>query len=200
MFGGECVDGILPGEKGDLYDLYPETAFSESMVRGTRLLRNILLGVSVLIFLVVSWLVIVVLRSTLYRIRDGEGTFRAAFHQAAVGMLRMKTDSRILEANETIGHILGRAPERLAGMRWIDLVHEEDRSLVEADEGEQIDWSKRTEPSEHRFLREDGSTRWLRWTVSRIDGHVRGKERVFALVEDVSEARRLSDEMKYQAS
>ncbi|MBK9468702.1 MAG: EAL domain-containing protein [Gammaproteobacteria bacterium] len=200
VFGGECVDGILPGEKGDLYDLYPETAFSESMVRGTRLLRNILLGVSVLIFLVVSWLVIVVLRSTLYRIRDSEGTFRAAFHQAAVGMLRMKTDSRILEANETIGHILGRAPERLAGMRWIDLVHEEDRSLVEADEGEQIDWSKRTEPSEHRFLREDGSTRWLRWTVSRIDGHVRGKERVFALVEDVSEARRLSDEMKYQAS
>lgn len=24
VFGGECVDGILPGEKGDLYDLYPE--------------------------------------------------------------------------------------------------------------------------------------------------------------------------------
>lgn len=23
VFGGECVDGILPGEKGDLYDLYP---------------------------------------------------------------------------------------------------------------------------------------------------------------------------------
>ena len=41
VFGGECVDGILPGEKGDLYDLYPETAFSESMVRGTRLLRNL---------------------------------------------------------------------------------------------------------------------------------------------------------------
>lgn len=91
VFGGECVDGILPGEKGDLYDLYPETAFSESMVRGTRLLRNILLGVSVLIFLVVSWLVIVVLRSTLYRIRDSEGTFRAAFHQAAVGMLQIPT-------------------------------------------------------------------------------------------------------------
>ena len=25
VFGGECVDGILPGEKGDLYDLYPHS-------------------------------------------------------------------------------------------------------------------------------------------------------------------------------
>lgn len=177
-----------------------ETAFSQSMVKGTRLLRNILLGISVLIFLVVSWLVIVVLRSTLYRIRDSEGTFRAAFHQAAVGMLRMKRDSRILEANETIGHILGRDPNRLAGMRLIDLVHADDRSAILSTEDGVIDWSLRMEPTEHRFVREDGSTRWLRWTVSRIDSGVRGKERVFALVEDVSEARRLSDETKYQAS
>jgi len=29
VFGGECVDGILPGEKGDLYDLYREMYFLE---------------------------------------------------------------------------------------------------------------------------------------------------------------------------
>ncbi|MEZ5461362.1 MAG: EAL domain-containing protein [Dokdonella sp.] len=177
-----------------------EAAFSKSMVQGSRLLRNILLAISVLIFLIVSWLVIVVLRSTLYRIRDSEGTFRAAFHQAAVGMLRMKVDSRILEANETMGHILGVPAASLTGIRFLDLVHDEDRASIAPAEGHAIDWSLRTEPSEHRFLREDGSTRWLRWTVSRIEGHERGKERVFALVEDVSEARRLSDEMKYQAS
>ncbi|MGB0133698.1 putative bifunctional diguanylate cyclase/phosphodiesterase [Dokdonella sp.] len=177
-----------------------ETTFSESMLQGTRLLRNVLLGISVVLFLIVSWLVIVVLRSTMNRIRGSESTFRAAFHQAAVGMLRMNVDSRILEANETIGHILGRTPDRLAGMRLVELMHAEDRSSVAPSDSEAIDWSLHLKPSEHRFLREDGSTCWLRWTVSMIDGDTHGKERVFALIEDVSEARRVSDEMKYQAS
>ncbi len=48
--------------------------------------------------------------------------------------------------------------------------------------------------------REDGSTRWVRWTASRIEGDPGDRERVVAIIEDVSDSRRLADEMKYQAS
>ncbi|SFN43857.1 diguanylate cyclase/phosphodiesterase with PAS/PAC sensor(s) [Dokdonella immobilis] len=177
-----------------------ETAFSQSLVQGTRMLRTLLIITSVVMFAIIAWIVIVVLRSTLMRIRESEGMFRAAFHQAAVGMLRMKLDGRILEVNETICRILGRPAQDLCLLNLADIVHADDLAAMKSADGEGIDWSRRMRPSEHRFLAEDGSTRWLRWTVSMVDGDVDGKERVFGVAEDVSEARRLSDEMIHQAS
>ena len=88
-----------------------EIAFSQSLLDGTRALRTVLILISVVMFVIIAWIVTVVLRSTLLRIRESEGMFRAAFHQAAVGMLKMKLDGRILEANETICRILGRPPQ-----------------------------------------------------------------------------------------
>ena len=177
-----------------------ETAFSKSLVQGTRMLKSLLILTSVVMFAIIAWIVMVVLRSTLSRIRESEGMFRAAFHQAAVGMLRMKLDGRILEVNETICRILGRSAQNLCRLNLADIVHADDLDAMKSADGHGIDWTRRTSPSEHRFLCEDGSTRWLRWTVSMVDGDISGKERVFGVAEDVSEARRLSDEMLYQAS
>ncbi|MCB1571569.1 MAG: PAS domain S-box protein, partial [Xanthomonadales bacterium] len=96
--------------------------------------------------------------------------------------------------------ILGRSAQNLCRLNLADIVHADDLDAMKSADGHGIDWTRRTSPSEHRFLCEDGSTRWLRWTVSMVDGDISGKERVFGVAEDVSEARRLSDEMLYQAS
>ena len=176
-----------------------ETAFSQSLVDGTRMLKTVLIVASIVLFLAIAWIVLLVLRSTLARIHASEGKFRAAFHQAAVGMLKMSSDGRIVEANEAICIVLGYSSVQIAQMLIVDLLHPEDRVAI-VGEGSTIDWSLFQIPSEHRFLRKDGATRWLRWTASRIEGDRGDRERVFAIIEDVSDSRRLADEMKYQAS
>ncbi|MGB3048834.1 MAG: PAS domain S-box protein, partial [Dokdonella sp.] len=92
-----------------------EAAFSQSLVDGARMLKTILTVASILLFLAIAGVLILILRWSLRRIHASEGMFRSAFHQAAVGMLKMKLDGRILEANEAIGEILNCPPEELQG-------------------------------------------------------------------------------------
>jgi diguanylate cyclase (GGDEF)-like protein/PAS domain S-box-containing protein len=175
-------------------------AFSRSLVEGARVLNTALTMLGIIVFMIVAWSTILVLRSTLRRIRESEGVFRAAFHQAAVGMLKMDRDGTILEANETIGEILDYSPGHLREMRLLDILHPSDMIALDPDHRDVIDWTQQSTPTEHRFVRSDGSTRWVRWTTSVIEAGVRRGDRVFAIVEDVSEARQLAGEMAHQAS
>lgn len=177
-----------------------EAAFSQSLVDGTRMLKRVLIIASILLFLAVSWLTILILRWILRRIRASEGVFRSAFHQAAVGMLKMRLDGQILEANAAICEVLGFPAEKLQGRRLGAILDAEALAAIATGADGAIDWTLCEDAIEHRFLCADGSSRWLRWTASMIDGDSDGNERVFAIIEDVSESRRLAEEMRYQAS
>src|SRR5207342_738993 len=63
-----------------------------------------------------------------------------------------------------------------------------------------IDWDSDNVPIEGRFLRSDGGTIWARWTASVIRLGEDTEERVFAIIEDVSQARQLAGEIAHQAS
>lgn len=177
-----------------------EAAFSQSLVDGTRMLKTILTVASIVLFLAIAGLLMLILRWSLRRIHASEGMFRSAFHQAAVGMLKMKLDGRILEANEAIGEILNCPPQDLQGKLLGELLHADALARIARDEDGGIDWALCESPIEQRFLRADGEGRWLRWTASMIDSDTDGEDRVFAILEDVSESRRLGEEMRYQAS
>lgn len=177
-----------------------EVDFSQSLVDGTRMLKRVLIIVGTLLFLVIAWLVILILRWALRRIRASESVFRSAFHQAAVGMLRMRLNGQILEANAAICEVLGYPAEKLQGLRLGAILHADDLAVIAAGAEGAIDWASCEDPAEHRFLCKDGSSRWMRWTASMIDSDTDGNERVFAIIEDVSESRRMAEEMRYQAS
>jgi diguanylate cyclase (GGDEF)-like protein/PAS domain S-box-containing protein len=177
-----------------------ETSFSRNLSDGARMLTSVLILLGILTFVVLAWAVIHLLRASLRRIRDSEGAFSAAFHQAAVGMLKMKPDGSIVEANETLCRILGKSVSQLCQLRLQDLLQAGDRQADRVGGEPGPGGYACGEPTEHRYIHADGGTRWLRWTLSTIDGGDRGEERIFAIVEDVSAGRRLSDEMAYQAS
>ena len=177
-----------------------EAAFSHSLVEGMRSLKSALILIAVILFLSIAAVVILMVRSTVSRIRASEGAFRTGFHQAAVGMLKMRKDGRILEANQAISTILGYSPAQLQELNLPEIMHHVDAEKLAGGDEKVLDWASCETPGEHRFLRQDGSRRWLRWSAARVDTGLGDEERVFAIIEDVSESRSLSDEMRYQAS
>ena len=173
-----------------------ELKFSRSLVDGSRFLRVALTILSVIAFFALAWYALSIMRRTLVHIRQTESEFRAAFHQASVGMLKLDHEGRFTQANEALAQILGYPLEELRRQRLADVLPPED---MRYDEEGRIDWATMIEPAERRLRRADGSSRWVRWSASNINSGGRNA-RIFAVVEDVSEARELASEIAHQAS
>lgn len=176
-----------------------ELAYSKSLLQAARLLHNFLLVASAVIFVLIAGFAIVVLRGAVRRISESESKFRAAFDQAAVGMLKLDCAGEVIEANQALAEILGYEHAQLIGRSLASLLHRDEHDAL-LPRGVGADWRGQETPSERRFLRRDGSAVWGRWTASLIRGADRQPDRVFAIVEDVSKARQLAAEMAHQAS
>jgi len=177
-----------------------ELAFSQSLLRASRVLDRLLLVASAVIFLLVAVFASAVLRVVLRRIGESEGKFRAAFDQAAVGMLKLDCAGTIVDANAAIAQLLDFPREDLIGMPLAALVHPDERVAPQPGSDDRH-WHDQQVPTERRFLRRDGSTLWGRWTASLIRTSAqRRPDRVFAILEDVSKARELAAEVAHQAS
>ncbi len=173
-----------------------ELAFSRSLVDGSRFLRVALTILSVIAFFALAWYALSIMRRTLTHIRRTETEFRAAFHQASVGMLKLDDEGRFTQANEALAQIVGYPLEEVRRQRLDDILPPED---MHRDAQGRIDWPKMIEPAERRLRRSDGSSRWVRFSASIITGQSEDA-RIFAVVEDVSEARELASEIAHQAS
>ena len=174
-----------------------ELAFSRSLAEGANFMRRVLLVLSALAFILLCAYALHVMRGTLRRMRETESEFRMAFHQSAVGMLKLDRAGRFTQANEAMAQILGLRLQDLRTQRLADVLHPDDLHL---DAGGLIDWPRMLEPGERRLVRRDGDVRWVRWTASVVAARARGGEQVFVLAEDVSEARELACEIAHQAS
>jgi diguanylate cyclase (GGDEF)-like protein/PAS domain S-box-containing protein len=177
-----------------------EVAFSQSLFLGSRQLQRFLLVASAVIFLLIAGFGLAVLRGALRRVAESESKFRAAFDQAAVGMLKMDFAGVIIDANAALADTLGYARQDLVGLDIARLLHHDDRTeLLPDTHGPR--WHLQGVPTDRRFLCRDGSTLWGRWTASVIRASSESApDRVFAIVEDVSKARQLAAEIAHQAS
>ena len=94
--------------------------------KGNRfIVQRILLGIFVaLLLFALAW----TLAQTEYRAnriagrmteeyRRSERRFRSAMHYSAIGKALLDSDGRIVEANPSLGRIVGRAPESMVGPR-----------------------------------------------------------------------------------
>ena len=87
--------------------MYPLTvAFSDSLARGANAIRNLLLVLSSIVFVLLTWYALWVMRRTLRHVRETESEFRLAFHQSAVGMLKINPDGSFAQANEAMAKLL----------------------------------------------------------------------------------------------
>nr|WP_301288462.1 EAL domain-containing protein [Natronospira proteinivora] len=126
--------------------------------------------------------------------------FQSIFEQAAVGMAEIDRDGYFINVNAALCQILGYPPDQLIGQSYQALTFEEDLEIGLAQGKSLLKGRESAITVEQRFRHRDGSLVWGRLTVSAINGRQGSPESMIGILEDVSESRRLSVELHYQAT
>lgn len=174
-------------------------AFVDAMTDATRWLRQtlvvtgvVLMGVIGLFAALLGWRLVRVVSASRRR-------FKVIFEQAAVGMAELTANRRFISVNSALCDILGYSEKELLSRRLDDLLHAEERATGSG--GFRDAWQEDEAPItvEHRFIRSDGGTVWGKLTLSVIGSTAGAPGTRIAVIEDVSESRRLSFELAHQA-
>jgi PAS domain S-box-containing protein len=100
-------------------------------------------------------------------------------------------DGRFTRVNPAFERTLGYSGEELRSRPYVEFVHPDDRSrtLRAADE---LSQGREVVEFENRYLREDGSVRWLEWSARSVPGEAV----IYAAARDVTERKQLEEEHK----
>jgi PAS domain S-box-containing protein len=131
-------------------------------------------------------------------LREREQTLRAVFDGAAIGVSLIAPDGRVLDTNPALGAMTQYGVEALRGMHVADYTHPDDR----ADTLRQMEALFRGDQDllsvEKRYCRKDGSIFWGNLTASVIRDR-EGKPRfATALVENITERKRMELSLQQQ--
>ena len=122
---------------------------------------------------------------------ESELKLRVSFAHAAIGFARTTVDGRFLDVNPAYCAITGYSPEELRATSFAALVHPDDRAA----NMRQIDRMVRGEISdfvvENRYRRKQGGAVWVRKSVSIVRRAAGEPPWIIALVEDVTEQKRI---------
>jgi PAS domain S-box-containing protein len=129
-------------------------------------------------------------------LRESREHFRSIFKSAAVGMVLLAPDGRLLQVNPAFCRFLGYAEEELLQLSPFDITHPEERGdtarrLQEAWEG-----NRKVFDYEKRYLRKDGSVVWGRVTTTWVWDSGGKPSHCVALVQDITETRRAEEALR----
>jgi diguanylate cyclase (GGDEF)-like protein/PAS domain S-box-containing protein len=133
-------------------------------------------------------------------LRDSEATFRAVFEQSVFGICVIDGDGFLSSTNRAFQALVGYSGEELETLAPSALMHADDlveanRYAVEMFKGAREHWQM-----EARLTRKDGSITWSNIAISAVrDGQGQISFRV-GMLEDITEAKHLSEQLAYQAS
>ena len=124
-------------------------------------------------------------RKARLRLQESEEFFRLTFNQAAVGIVLLGPDGRLLRVNRKMAQILGYTEVELLQRFFQQLSYEDDLPeelalLKRLRAGEISDYQR-----ERRLLRRDGTPIWVNVSVSMMRD-ANGQQRFITVVEDIS--------------
>jgi PAS domain S-box-containing protein len=101
-------------------------------------------------------------------LRASEQLFRAAFDDAAVGMLLVSSDGTILRANAALSSLVDYEEDELEGLCVFELTHPDDRAESEAALPKLRDGELGHFSVEKRYLRKNGKPVWVEVAVAPV--------------------------------
>lgn len=174
--------------------------FRTATAEAARWLARMLVIASVVLFLtlgLIAWLLGWRLTRAL---TASERIFRTTFRQAPMGMAQVDDEGRLLDVNPALCEILGQSREKLLGMPYEELVHPDERDILLEDQEKMPAGALENHSVEHRLLCGNGETLWAKVTVSSIHDDADSRPHRVVILEDVSESRRLSLALSYEAT
>ena len=137
---------------------------------------------------------------TRHMLAESQAGFRSSFEQAAVGMAHISLDGTFLRVNHRFCDMLGYSEEELLGRATADVTCKEFHQSDEADrqrlaQGE-VEWVS----GEKQYLRKRGQRLFCRATLSLVRVATTHEQYLAAIVEDISERKRVEDERRQLAA
>ncbi|NML16809.1 hybrid sensor histidine kinase/response regulator [Azohydromonas caseinilytica] len=125
---------------------------------------------------------------------DSEQRWRRVFHDAPLGMALVSLKGEVLQANATLGRLLGVDAAQLRGRSQAALVHPGDQALQAQRLQELQDTCVGAVQFEMRYLRADGGVLWTQVSVSLLEPHA-PSPRLLYQVQDLT-AQRLAQQQR----
>ncbi|MEC4806480.1 MAG: PAS domain S-box protein [Jaaginema sp. PMC 1079.18] len=126
-------------------------------------------------------------------LKDSEEKFRAIFEQAAIGVAKMDSEGRFLEANQRYCNLLGYSLEELQQRTCNDLTHPEDRPINHECNLKIFQGKTNNYSLEKRYLRKDGQTCWVKLTVAAVRDRHKNCLYFIAAIEDIGDRKAIED-------
>ncbi|MEH2435697.1 MAG: PAS domain S-box protein [Nostoc sp.] len=120
-------------------------------------------------------------------LRESEQRFRAAFHQAAVGIAHVAIDGRWLLVNQRFCDIIGYTSEELQLLTFQDITHPDDLDTDLKYIDQILADNIQTFSIEKRYFCKDSSIVWVNLTVSLMRESSGEPKYFISVVEDISE-------------
>ncbi|MFF4819207.1 putative bifunctional diguanylate cyclase/phosphodiesterase [Kitasatospora sp. NPDC001309] len=130
-------------------------------------------------------------------LRASESRFRAAFCDAVIGMALIDPEDRIIEVNPAFAALIGRGVGELARIHLHEIIDPE--GLPHRLFDGLVHGERERFRVEKQLRHREGHTVWSKVTVSLIRDPAGQPLYTLALVEDLTEQRRLGDRLEYQA-
>lgn len=134
-------------------------------------------------------------------LQESESRFRDIFQQAGVGIFQSEIPSgRILLANQKFASLLGYDWPDLAQLTWQEITHPDDLEVERATLQKLLSGDLQEASLEKRYLRKDGSYRWVILTASLIAHPNSNQLLSLGVVEDCTARRQAREQLEYLAT
>jgi PAS domain S-box-containing protein len=128
-------------------------------------------------------------------LHESEERFRSAFESAGIGMALVGLDGRWLRVNQAICAIVGYPPDELMQKTFQDITHPDDLNLDLANVQDLLEGRRASYQMEKRYFHRDGSTVWVRLTVSLVRTAGSAPDHFVSQIEDVTARKQLEESL-----
>lgn len=127
-----------------------------------------------------------------------EQRWRATFENSAIAMMMADFAGRIFAANQAYRKMLGYTESELYRLKFLDITHEEDRAANLRLVKELQDKKRQQFQIEKRYRCKNGTVLWVRSNATLVPGVDGNGSFWFNVVEDITDRKRMEDELRSQ--
>ncbi|MBA4110857.1 MAG: hypothetical protein C0487_14830 [Leptothrix sp. (in: Bacteria)] len=128
-------------------------------------------------------------------LRSTEEQYRQLFDAAGVGIVRLSTSGRLLDANHRFTEITRRTREQLLQLHHHDITHPDDLATDEAMAASALEGQRQRYSIEKRYVRPDGQAVWVMLSAALVRDAQGQPLHFVAVSEDITERRQFEEAM-----